>query len=81
MPGLSDDGADALDRLAARAAGGDAAALDDLLVTIEPRVQRIAGRMLLHPQDAEEAAQDALFAVSRKIATYLSSMLVGRESR
>jgi RNA polymerase sigma-70 factor (ECF subfamily) len=70
VPGLSDDGADALDRLAARAASGDAAALDDLLVTIEPRVKRIVGRMLLHPQDAEEAAQDALFAVSRKIATF-----------
>lgn len=70
MPDLSDEIADALDRLAARAAGGDAAALHDLLVAIEPRVKRIVGRMLLHPQDAEEAAQDALFSVSRKIAGF-----------
>jgi RNA polymerase sigma-70 factor, ECF subfamily len=70
VAGVSDESADALDKLAARAAGGDAGALDDLLVTIEPRIKRIVARMLLHPQDAEEAAQDALLAVSRKIATF-----------
>ena len=70
MAGVPDDSADALDALAARAADGDAAALDDLLAAIEPRVKRIVGRMLLHPQDAEEAAQDALLSVARKIATF-----------
>jgi RNA polymerase sigma-70 factor (ECF subfamily) len=59
-----------LDELAARAAGGDAAALDELLVAIQPRVRRICGRMLLYPEDAEEAAQDALFLVSTKIHTF-----------
>ena len=56
-----------LDELARSAAAGDAGALEDLLAAIEPRVQRIVGRMLLHPQDAEEAAQDALLAVARNI--------------
>jgi RNA polymerase sigma-70 factor (ECF subfamily) len=59
-----------LDELAARAAGGDATALDELLVAIQPRVRRICGRMLLYPEDAEEAAQDALFLVSTKIHTF-----------
>jgi RNA polymerase sigma-70 factor (ECF subfamily) len=60
----------ALDELARAAADGDQQALEQLLATIEPRVQRIVGRMLLHPQDAEEAAQDALLAVSRRISSF-----------
>jgi len=63
------DSAD-LDQLAARAAGGDAAALDELLAEIQPRVRRICGRMLLFPEDAEEAAQDALLLVATKIGTF-----------
>ena len=63
------DSAD-LDQLAARAAGGDAAALDELLAEIQPRVSRICGRMLLFPEDAEEAAQDALLLVATKIGTF-----------
>jgi RNA polymerase sigma-70 factor (ECF subfamily) len=59
-----------LDTLAGAAAAGDLTALDDLLAAIEPRVRRIVGRMLLHPQDAEEACQDALLAVARNIAGF-----------
>ncbi len=59
-----------LDALAVRAAGGDAVALEDLLAAIQPRVRRICGRMLLHPQDAEEACQDALLLVATKIGTF-----------
>jgi len=59
-----------LDDLARAAAAGDAAALEELLSAIQPRVKRIVGRMLLHPQDAEEAAQDALLSVARKIDTF-----------
>lgn len=70
MSDLLDESGDALDRLAARAASGDTAALPELLRAIEPRVKRITHRMLLHPEDAEEAAQDALFSVARKIATF-----------
>ena len=64
------DGAPSLDALAAAAAAGEPGALDDLLAAIEPRVRRIVGRMLLHPQDAEEAAQDALLAVARNITRF-----------
>lgn len=63
-------GPDELDELALRAAGGDRDALEDLLAAIQPRVRRICGRMLLHPQDAEEATQDALLLVATKIGTF-----------
>jgi RNA polymerase sigma-70 factor (ECF subfamily) len=53
--------------LAARAAAGDAAALDLLLRRIGPEVLRRCGRFLPNRQDAEEAAQDALLQVARRI--------------
>ena len=59
-----------LDALAQRAAAGDEAALESLLAEIQPRVRRICGRMLLYPEDAEEAAQDALMLVATKIHTF-----------
>jgi len=59
-----------LDELAARAAAGDQEALLTLLAAIQPRVRRICGRMLLYPEDAEEAAQDALLLVSTRIHTF-----------
>ena len=59
-----------LESLAARAAHGDQQALESLLVEIQPRVRRICGRMLLYPEDAEEAAQDALLLVSTRITTF-----------
>jgi RNA polymerase sigma-70 factor, ECF subfamily len=65
----TDDSAD-VEALAVRAAAGDAAALDALLLEIEPRVRRICGRMLLYREDAEEAAQDALLLVSTRIHTF-----------
>ena len=69
MSGLGSDEID-LDELALRAAAGDKDALEDLLAAIQPRVRRIAGRMLLHPQDAEEAAQDALLLVATRIGQF-----------
>ena len=62
--------ADELDELAMRAAGGDRTALDELLAEIQPRVRRICGRMLLFPEDAEEAAQDALLLVATKVHSF-----------
>ena len=59
-----------IESLAARAAHGDRQALDSLLVEIQPRVRRICGRMLLYPEDAEEATQDALLLVSTRIHTF-----------
>ena len=64
------DAQDSLDALAARAAQGDQQALYELLTEIQPRVRRICGRMLLYPEDAEEAAQDALLLVSTRINTF-----------
>lgn len=59
-----------LDELALRAAGGDRDALEDVLAAVQPRVRRICGRMLLYPEDAEEATQDALLLVATKIHTF-----------
>ena len=59
-----------LESLAQRAAAGDREALEELLAAIQPRVQRICGRMLLYPEDAEEAAQDALMLVATKIGAF-----------
>ncbi len=59
-----------LDALALRAAEGDTVALEELLVLVQPRVRRICGRMLLYPQDAEEACQDALMLVATRIGTF-----------
>ena len=59
-----------LEGLAVQAAAGDRDALERLLAEIQPRVQRICGRMLLYPQDAEEAAQDALLLVATKIGSF-----------
>jgi RNA polymerase sigma-70 factor, ECF subfamily len=59
-----------LEGLAVRAAAGDREALEQLLAEIQPRVQRICGRMLLFPQDAEEATQDALLLVATKIGSF-----------
>jgi RNA polymerase sigma-70 factor (ECF subfamily) len=66
---LSPDEPD-LEDLARRAAAGEQAALEDLLAAIQPRVRRICGRMLLYPEDAEEAAQDALLLVATKIGGF-----------
>lgn len=59
-----------LEDLASRAAAGDREALEHLLAEIQPRVRRICGRMLIHPEDAEEAAQDALLLVASKIGSF-----------
>ena len=69
MSGLGTDEID-LEELALRAAAGDKDALEDLLAAIQPRVRRIAGRMLLYPEDAEEAAQDALLLVATRIGQF-----------
>jgi RNA polymerase sigma-70 factor (ECF subfamily) len=60
------DGAD-VEALAVRAAAGDRDALETLLAAIQPRVRRICGRMLLYPEDADEATQDALLLVATKV--------------
>ncbi|MGW7378236.1 RNA polymerase sigma factor [Streptomyces sp. NPDC054794] len=56
--------------LARRAAAGDPAALDRLLSEVRPEVVRRCGRFLPCREDAEEAAQDVLLQVARKISTF-----------
>jgi RNA polymerase sigma factor (sigma-70 family) len=59
---MSDEREEALARLAA---GGDRAALEELLGLIRPRVLRRCSRFLPCYQDAEEACQDVLLRVAR----------------
>jgi RNA polymerase sigma-70 factor, ECF subfamily len=56
-----------LDHLARLAAGGDRAALDELLGKIRPTVLRRCGSMLLYRADAEEACQDVLLKIFKGI--------------
>jgi len=56
--------------LARIAAGGDLAALNVLLVTVRPEVLRLCSRLLANREDAEEACQDTLLAVSRGIERF-----------
>lgn len=62
--------AEAVEALARRASAGDTAALDELLVAIRGRVMVICGRMLPCREDAEEACQDALVRVARRISRF-----------
>ncbi|SDT45295.1 RNA polymerase sigma factor [Microlunatus soli] len=59
-----------LDELVRSAQAGDQAALGDLLTRLRPRVMQRCARLLPHQQDAEEAAQDALLAISSNIGSY-----------
>lgn len=61
------DVAEDLDALVARAQSGDAAAMDELLVAIGPRVFRRCSRFLPHVLDAEEATQDTLLTVATRL--------------
>ncbi|MEU6147910.1 RNA polymerase sigma factor [Streptomyces sp. NPDC047081] len=56
--------------LARAAAAGDGAALEELLQTLRPEVLRRCGRFLPCREDAEEAAQDVLLQLARKIGTF-----------
>lgn len=56
--------------LARRAAAGDPNALNRLLSEVRPEVVRRCGRFLPCREDAEEAAQDVLLQIARRIATF-----------
>ncbi len=56
-----------IEAIAPGAASGDVRALDELLRLIEPDVARRCQRILPHALDAEEATQDALMAVVKRI--------------
>ncbi|MEU5599346.1 RNA polymerase sigma factor [Streptomyces sp. NPDC020298] len=56
--------------LARRAAAGDPAALERLLAEVRPEIVRRCGRFLPCREDAEEAAQDVLLQIARRISTF-----------
>jgi RNA polymerase sigma-70 factor (ECF subfamily) len=56
--------------LVSRAQSGDRDAMDALLADVRPLVMRRCARVLPYPQDAEEAAQDALLSIALKLKTY-----------
>ncbi|MDX3004423.1 RNA polymerase sigma factor [Kribbella solani] len=60
----------ALDRWVELAQQGDEAALDEVLIRIRPMVLRRCTRFLPHHADAEDAAQEALLIISRKLTSY-----------
>ena len=53
-----------------KAAAGDRAALDKLLVGVRPLILGRCRKFLPNPLDAEEAAQDALLAIARRIDSF-----------
>lgn len=61
---------DAIDDLARRAQAGDQGALEDLLTAVRPRVLNVCRGVLPHVPDAEDAAQEALIAIARKIGSW-----------
>jgi RNA polymerase sigma-70 factor (ECF subfamily) len=61
---------DELDRLALAAAAGDRAALDTVVVMVQGRVLSRCRRVLPNPADAEDAAQDALLLLTRRISSF-----------
>lgn len=67
MPAV-DDGE--LRQLAARAAEGDSAALERALASVSDLVYRLALRMLWNPEDAQDAAQEALIRIMTRIGSY-----------
>ena len=61
---------DEVDDLARRAQAGDADALELLLGAVRPRALAACRGVLPHLADAEDACQEALLNVSRKIGTW-----------
>lgn len=59
-----------IEELARTAKAGDKRAMEELLALIEPDVMQRCQRILPHRLDAEEAAQDALMAVVRRIGSF-----------
>ncbi len=62
--------AERIEEVALVARSGDARALEELLALIEPDVMARCRRVLPHQLDAEEAAQDALMTVARRIESF-----------
>ena len=61
---------DEIESLGRLAATGDRAALDRLLAGVRPLLLARCRRFLPNPLDAEEAAQDALLAIARRVGSF-----------
>jgi RNA polymerase sigma factor (sigma-70 family) len=59
-----------LRKLALEAAEGNSAALERVVAEVRHDVYRLALRMLWHPQDAEDATQEALTRIVTRIGSY-----------
>ena len=59
-----------LRRLAFAAGEGDSLALERVLTAVRDDIYRLALRMLWHPEDAEDATQEALIRVMTRIGSY-----------
>jgi RNA polymerase sigma factor (sigma-70 family) len=67
VPPVADD---PLRALAFAARDGDTRALERVVVAIQDDVYRLALRMLWHPEDAKDAAQEALVRIVTRIASF-----------
>ena len=56
--------------LAEKAAEGDGAALESVIASVQDDVYRLALRMLWHPQDAEDATQEALIRIMTRVGSF-----------
>jgi RNA polymerase sigma factor (sigma-70 family) len=61
---------DALEELVRAAQGGDAASLEQVVRAVQDDVFGLAHRMLGHPDDARDAAQEVLIRVMTKLSTF-----------
>lgn len=59
-----------LSDLVARARSGDDRALEELLATLEPTVQRFGRRLCRQDDDADDVKQDTLLALSRHLGDF-----------
>jgi RNA polymerase sigma-70 factor (ECF subfamily) len=67
---VAEFGTDNIETLARQASAGDAIALNALLAAVRPEALRLCARFLPNREDAEEACQDTLFAVTRGIGQF-----------
>jgi RNA polymerase sigma factor (sigma-70 family) len=63
--GASDEG-----EIITQALHGDATAIERLLMNLQPRIYRLAVRMLWHPEDARDATQEILIRIVSNLSSF-----------